>query len=58
MEGSSTLTSITTSLKTAISSVSNDLLAAIGDNLPVILGVGAAFIVIPGVWKLVKRFAK
>lgn len=49
---------ITTAIGTAITSVTGDIASAIGTNLPAILGVGAIFIVIPAVWKLVKRFAK
>lgn len=50
--------SITSALGTAITTVTGDITSAIGTNLPAILAVGAIFIVIPAVWKLVKRFAK
>lgn len=49
---------ITTALGTAITSVSTTITGAVGDNLGAILGIGAIFIVINAVWRLVKRVAK
>lgn len=49
---------ITTALGTAISTLTEQITSSIGANLPAILGVGAIFIVIPAVWRLVKKFAK
>lgn len=47
---------ITTALTTAITGLGTNLQTVIGANLPAILSVAAIFIVIPAVWKLVKRF--
>lgn len=52
------MTTVTTALGTSISGVASSIGTAVGDNLPVILGVAAIFIVIPAVWKLAKRFTK
>lgn len=49
---------ITTAIGTAVTSVTSTVTGAIGDNLPAIMGLGAIFIVIPAVWRLVKKFAK
>lgn len=49
---------ITTAIGTAVTSLSGDIQGAIGDNLPALLGIGAIFIVIGAVWKLVKKFSR
>lgn len=49
---------ITTALGTAITSLSTNIQAAVGANLPAMLSVAAIFIVITATWRLVKRFAK
>ena len=49
---------ITSSIGTAITSLSTSLQGMIGTNLPAILGVAAIFIAIPAVWNLVKRFCR
>lgn len=59
MEGStSAMDTISSGISTAITGVTGDIASAVADNLPAVLGVGAIFILIPAVWKLVKRFAK
>lgn len=55
MEGMET---ITTALGTAITTLSTNIQAAIGANLPAMLGVAAIFIVITSVWGLVKKFVR
>lgn len=53
MEGMET---ITAAIGTAVTNLSQNLQSVIGTNLPAMLGVAAIFIVIPAVWKLVKKF--
>ena len=47
---------ISTALTTAITSLGTNLQSVIGSNLPAILAVAAIFIVVPAVWKFVKKF--
>lgn len=55
MEGD-TVTSITTALKTAFTSVANDCMSAIGDILPIVLPVMGAVVVIGLAVGIFKRF--
>lgn len=56
MEG--TTTDINAALSTAFTSVSSDMMEAIGTVLPIALGVAGAILVVFLGWKLFKRLTK
>jgi len=49
--------SFTTALGTALTSFKTSVEGAIGDNLPVVLGITLGLIAIGLVWRVVKKFA-
>lgn len=51
-------TTVVDVLETAFTSVSGDMMSAIGVILPIALGVGGTVVVITLGWKLFKRFSK
>ena len=47
-----------TALKTALTSMVSDVQTALGDNLPVVLGLAVALIGLGIVWAVVRKFGK
>lgn len=52
------ISSFSDALKTALTSAVSDVTTAIGDNLPVVLGVTLGIVGIGLVWAVVRKFAK